>query len=63
MHPAGTVHTRPAPPAGTPRGTPAGSRDEAHQTPILVVDDDPQTLFLAQLEGLQGAGGLGKSTA
>ena len=28
----------------TPRGAPAGSRDEAHRTPILVVDDDPQTL-------------------
>ena len=30
--------------AGAPRGAPAGSRDQGHQTPILVVDDDPQTL-------------------
>ena len=30
--------------AGAPRGAPAGSRDEGHQTRILVVDDDPQTL-------------------
>ena len=30
--------------AGAPPGAPARSRDEGHQTPILVVDDDPQTL-------------------
>ena len=30
--------------AGAPRDGPAGSREEGHQTRILVVDDDPQTL-------------------
>ena len=29
--------------AGAPREAPDGSRDEGHQTPILVVDDDPET--------------------
>ena len=30
--------------AATGGGAPAGSRDGRHQTPVLVVDDDPQTL-------------------
>ncbi len=41
--PAATGEARGGAAAG-PRGAPAGSRDEAHQTRILVVDDNPQTL-------------------